>query len=474
MTVTDDEGHEATFTSAATAVVPPSVTVAPRKTPVSEGDPAAEFTITRTGDTTAALRVRISVSETGDMVSAGNEGEGTRTLPAGQSQAVIPVPTVMDSVHEADSVVTLTLVANPAYALGTDRSAAVTVEDDDNAAPTGTPMIDDTTPVVGETLTADASNLGDPDGLTMRSFTWQWVRTLGGTETEISGATAASYTVVAADVGATLKVRVGFTDDDGTGETVESAQTSAVESPSPVLTVAAETGTVTEGEDAVFILTRTGALSGALSVTFEITGGDAVLSDTAPTAATFGANADTARVTLATDDDGADETNATLTLTLTDGDAYDLGTPSAAMVTVTDHAAPAVSIADAPAVTEGGTLAFPVRLSHPSAAPITVAYELAVTVPHWWKPEVATVSRVVDTVTFAVGQMRQTIRLATVDDEAQMQDAAVEVVLQAGDTHELGVPSTASGTVRDNDLPEVRVGVHLDGIADVVVEGRKR
>ena len=379
----------------------------------------------------------------------------------------------MDSVHEADSVVTLALVADAAYELGTDRSAAVTVEDDDNAAPTGTPMIDDTTPMVGETLTADASNLGDPDGLTNRSFTWQWVRTLGGTETEIAGATAARYTVAAADVGAALKVRVGFTDDDGTGETVESAQTSAVESPSPVLTVAAETGTVTEGEDAVFILTRTGALSGALSVTFEVTGGDAVLSDTAPTAATFGANADTARVTLATDDDGADETNATLTLTLTDGDAYDLGTPSAAMVTVTDHAAPAVSIADAPAVTEGGTLAFPVRLSHPSAAPIAVAYELAVTVPHWWKPEVATVSRVVDTVAFAAGQMRQTIRLATADDEAQMQDAAAEVTLQAGDAYELGAPSTASGAIRDNDLPEVRVGANIDGIADVIVEGEE-
>ena len=476
VTVTDDEGHEATFTSAPTATVAalarPSVTVAPRKTPVTEGK-AAEFTVTRSGDTTAALRVRISVSETGDMVSAGNEGEETRTIPAGQPQAVIPVPTVVDSVHEADSVVTLTLVADPAYELGTERSAEVTVEDDDNAAPTGTPTIDDTTPVVGETLTADASNLDDPDGLTDRSFTWQWVRTSGGTETEIAGATSASYTVAAADVGATLKVRVGFTDDDGTGETVESAPTSAAEAPSSVLTVAAEAGTVTEGEAAVFILTRSGDLSGELAVTFEVTGGDAVLSDTAPTTATFGANADTARVTLATDDDGTDETNVTLTLTLTDGDAYDLGTPSVATVTVTDDATPKVSVADAPTVTEGGTLAFPVRLSHPSATQITVAYELTITVPHWWRTELTETSRVADNVTFAVGQMQQTIRLTTVDDEAQMQDATVEVALQAGDTHELGVPSTASGTVRDNDLPEVGVWVSLDGIADVVVEGEE-
>ena len=145
--------------------------------------------LTRTGDTTAALRVKISVSETGDMVSAGNEGEKTRTLPAGQSQAVIPVPTVKDSVHEADSVVTLALVADPAYELGADRSAEVTVEDDDNAAPTGTVTIDDTTPMVGETLTARSSGIDDPDGLTSPTYAWQWVRTSGGTGTEIAGAT---------------------------------------------------------------------------------------------------------------------------------------------------------------------------------------------------------------------------------------------------------------------------------------------
>ena len=54
--------------------------------------------------------------------------------------------------------------------------------------------------------------------------------------------TAASYTVVAADEGATLKVEVSFTDDDGTGETVESAPTSAAEAPSSELTVAARVG----------------------------------------------------------------------------------------------------------------------------------------------------------------------------------------------------------------------------------------
>ena len=476
VTVTDDEGHEATFTSAPTpAVAPaprPTVSVERTESPVEEGE-SARFTVTRTGVTTGALAVLYRVDETGAMVRPGDEGAKTLDLPDGTASATVAVPTVPDGIHERDSTVTLTLTADAAYELGAQRSAEVTAEDDDNAAPTGAPTIDDETPVVGETLAADASSLDDPDGLTNRRFTWRWLRVSGGTETEIAGATAASYTVAAGDAGAALKVRAGFTDDDGTAETVESAPTSAVESPPPVLTVAAETGTVTEGEDAVFLLTRTGALSGELPVTFEVTGGDAVLSDTAPATATFGADADTARVTLATGDDGTGETNAALTLTLTDGDAYDLGTPSVATVTVTDHTTPAASIADAPAVTEGETLAFPVRLSHPSATQVTVAYELTTTVPHWWKSEVATTTRVAGTVTFAAGQMQRTIRRATEDDDAQTRNAAVEVVLQAGDTHELGAPSTASSTIRDNDPPRVRIGAHLDGVADVVVEGEE-
>ena len=93
----------------------------------------------------------------------------------------------------------------------------------------------------------------------------------------------------------------------------------------PVVTVAAEAGTVTEGRDAVFVLTRTGAVTGELAVTFGVTGGDEVLRDRAPTGVVFRANAPTARVRLGTEDDSVDEPNAMLRLTLEDGDAYNLG-----------------------------------------------------------------------------------------------------------------------------------------------------
>ena len=50
----------------------------------------------------------------------------------------------------------------------------------------------------------------------------------GSTEADISGATLSTYTLVAADEGKTIKVKVSFTDDASNAETLTSAATSAV------------------------------------------------------------------------------------------------------------------------------------------------------------------------------------------------------------------------------------------------------
>ena len=74
----------------------------------------------------------------------------------------------------------------------------------------------------GLMLTADISDISDPDGLTNPSYTYQWVQVDGTTETDIPGATGASYTPVADDVGKQVKIRVGFTDDRAHPEAVTS------------------------------------------------------------------------------------------------------------------------------------------------------------------------------------------------------------------------------------------------------------
>ena len=97
----------------------------------------------------------------------------------------------------------------------------------------GTVSIDDTAPMIGDELTASTAGVADPDGLPDPfAPTWRWYRTpLGGAETEISGATSATYTVVEADLDAALTAKASWTDDGGFTNTLASAATAAVALP---------------------------------------------------------------------------------------------------------------------------------------------------------------------------------------------------------------------------------------------------
>ena len=78
-----------------------------------------------------------------------------------------------------------------------------------NSPATGQPTISGTTQV-GETLTAATSAISDADGLTNVSYNYQW---LSSRDTEIQEAMDSTYTLVSADEGKIIKVRVSFTDD---------------------------------------------------------------------------------------------------------------------------------------------------------------------------------------------------------------------------------------------------------------------
>ena len=110
---------------------------------------------------------------------------------------------------------------------GVDRILRVTA----NHAATGAPVISGTSRV-GETLTADASSVGDADGLTNVAFRYQWLRLDGASETNI-GTGSSSYTLVAEDSGKMIKVRVAFTDNAGNEEDLTSDSTEAVAPTAP-------------------------------------------------------------------------------------------------------------------------------------------------------------------------------------------------------------------------------------------------
>ena len=100
-----------------------------------------------------------------------------------------------------------------------------------NTPATGAPTITGT-PQVGQTLMAATTAIMDVNGLTNVSYTYQWIRVATDTtETNISMATASTYTLVTDDLGTTIKVKVSFTDDASNAETRTSVATAAVAAP---------------------------------------------------------------------------------------------------------------------------------------------------------------------------------------------------------------------------------------------------
>ena len=111
---------------------------------------------------------------------------------------------------------------------------------------------------MGETLTASTTGIADANGLTTPGYTYQWIR-VNGTEADIAGENSSTYTLVDADLGTTIKVKVSFTDDASNSETLTSAATATVAAApntlatgAPTITGTAQVGqTLTAGTTAI-------------------------------------------------------------------------------------------------------------------------------------------------------------------------------------------------------------------------------
>ena len=105
-------------------------------------------------------------------------------------------------------------------------------EPSQNSPATGRPTIGGTAQV-GETLTADTLGIADAEGLINVSYSYQWIRSDGSTDTDIQAATGSTHTLVDADEGKTIKVQVSFADDADNEETLTSTATDEVAAGAP-------------------------------------------------------------------------------------------------------------------------------------------------------------------------------------------------------------------------------------------------
>ena len=212
---TDDAHNEETLTSGATDTVEAAPTTNSPATGAPTISGIAQVGETLTADTSGITdadglaNATFSYQWLADDTDITGVTNATYTLVAADEGKAISVQ--VSFTDAADNEETLT------------SAATVAVAAKPNSPATGAPTITGTAQV-GETLTANTSGVADADGLSNVQYEYQWL----ADDTDISGATNATYTLVAEDEGKAITVQVSFTDDADNEETLTSAATDAV------------------------------------------------------------------------------------------------------------------------------------------------------------------------------------------------------------------------------------------------------
>ena len=123
---------------------------------------------------------------------------------------------------DTDNVYQVTVEADAGGEMGM-VAVAVTVT---NVDEDGTVTLSSTAPLVGAAITASVTDLDG--GVTGETWVWASSDAMGGTYTDIAGATSDSYTPVAGDVGMYLQATASYTDAQGSDKSAAAVSANAV------------------------------------------------------------------------------------------------------------------------------------------------------------------------------------------------------------------------------------------------------
>jgi Cadherin-like len=235
---TDGHGTAETVTSAQTAPVG-NVNDAPVGVPTISGTVTEDQTLTaNTGGITDADGLgAFSYQWLRNGVAIGGATIGTYTLGGADVGTQISVQVSYTDGHGTAETVTSAQTAPVANV---------------NDAPTGAVAIAGSA-TEDQTLTADTSTIGDADGL--GAFSHQWLRD----GVAIGGATAGTYTLGDADVGALIEVVVSYTDGQGTLESLTSAAAGPVANVNDAPSLDGNTLTIGQGNRVILSLSNLSA-----------------------------------------------------------------------------------------------------------------------------------------------------------------------------------------------------------------------
>jgi hypothetical protein len=216
----------------------------------------------------------------------------------------------------------------------------------------------------------------------------------------------------------------------------------------------------------VYTFTRTGLTSGTLTVNFSVGGtasfgtdytqsGAAAFNATAGTV-TFGAGSSTAAVTVDPSADTTVEANETVVLTVTTGTGYNTGSPSAATGTITsDDTDVKVSVLPSSVAEDGPTnLVYTFTRTGVTASALTVNFSVGGNGSFgtdYAQTGASAFNATGGTVLFAAGSETKTVTVDPSADATVEPNETVILTLASGAGYNVATPSTATGTINNDD-----------------------
>ena len=421
------------------------------------------YTRTATANTAGALGVDYAFAP------------GLLTFAPGVTTASIPLTLVDDLLPEPHEHIVLTLRNANGAALSATLNQHVIVVRDNDVSPLQ--------PSIGFAATATTVAEGSPPAVLVALS--QPVATTVTVNYAVTGGTAtigADYTLPAGTLsfapGETTKlVPLVLVDDTAvesgetvvltlsaaSGATLTSLTTHTVtitDDDLPVVTLAATDAAASEnGDPGQWTLTRTGATTVALTVTFTVAGTATSGTDYTAlgTTLTIPTGATSATLALTPLADAVNEIAETVSLTLATNASYTVGTAAAATVTIADTNTPVVTLAatDAAASETGpDTGTFTVTRTGSTAAALTVSFTVTGTATSG-----SDYTALGTSLTIPAGAASATLVATPVNDSSTEGPEYVVVSLSTSANYALGTASFASLTIADNDTPPTIVVV---------------
>ena len=451
----------------------PVVTVTATPATVAEGSPVL-FTLTATPAPVSALTVNVGWSSVGSFLTGSRPR--TVTIPT-DGEAEVQVTTDDDGTEEPDGSVTLIVADGTDYTPGAPRAATVAITDNDDgtatpggpaapAAPAVTVVADADSVTEGTTITFTLTATPAPVSALTVNVVWS---------SEGSFLTGTREQTVTIPTGGEAKVQVTTDDDsadepdgsvtltvvDGSGYTSGGAATVAItDNEEPSVSVAASPTTVTEGGEIAFTLTATPEPASALTVNVKWSSEGSFLTGSRPQTVTI-PKAGEAEVKVGTHDDGTDEPNGSVTLTVADGTGYTSGTPASASATINDNDEPIkVTVSASPrSVTEGGTITFTLFASRQSESGLTVNVK--------WSSK-GTFLTGTRPPTVSISRLRQSAKVpvTTDNDSTKEPHGSVTATVADGTGYTPGAPASRTATINDDDdTTSVSVAADVTSVA---------